>query len=212
MRIPDQNQAPEITDGLKLLLQAVRKYPVPPKETTFFSVVGMVGRYENPISDLLRFFMSPREGHDLGPPFLRAFFACIGKEDCSDLSFEDINVMREVKTRDGKSIDLLISAPKWVLLIENKIDHGPANPFDSYESEVQGCYPGKTLYLAILSPDGEQVAKWPDWKPVSYRDYCSALTSELLDQPLSKWKVFAQEFILHIENLLYDPAINMGLP
>lgn len=205
----DQNQLPEITDEMRRLLQEVRKYALPPKEITFFSIVGMVGRYENPISDLLRFFMSPREGHDLAPPFLRAFFACIGKKDCSDLKFEDVNVMREVKTRDGKLIDLLISASDWVLLIENKIDHWPANPFDSYENDANDCYPSKTPYLAILSPDGEPVGRWPKWKSVSYQDYCRVLKSELLDHPLSKWKVFAEEFIVHIENLLYNPAMKL---
>lgn len=207
----DQEQTPQITDEMKRLLQEVQKYAFPPKELTFYSIVGsMVGIYENPTSDLLRFFMSQEEGHDLGAPFLRAFFACLGKKDCSDLSFENVKVRREVETRDGKFIDLHILGPDWVLLIENKIDHWPANPFDSYEEHAKHCYPLKKHYFAILSPEGKPVEKWPNWQPVSYHDYCRALKSELFDRPLSKWQVFAREFIVHIENLLYDPTMKMN--
>src|ERR1035441_280750 len=175
----DQSPAPEITETMKCLVQEARMHAFPPKEKTFFSVEGIIGRYENPTSDLLRFFMAPEGGHDLGPLFLRAFFTCL-KKDCSDLSFDGVTARSQVQTGDRKFIDLLIWGFDWVLVIENKTGAPINNPLDSYEKYAEDAFPEQKRHLAILSP-GEKpapVPEWPLWKVISYQDYCKALKSE----------------------------------
>ncbi len=44
----------EITKAMETPLQEVRNYPFLARERTFFSVEGIIGRYENPTSDLPR--------------------------------------------------------------------------------------------------------------------------------------------------------------
>ena len=209
----DQNQMPEITESMKRLLQEVRKHPFSPREMTFFSVEEIIGRYENPTTVLLRFFMGPDEGHDLGPIFLRAIFACM-KIDDSELRFEGVQAQTQVQTKDGKRIDLLISGRDWVLIIENKIDAPTNNLLTSYENHAKQYSPDKEIHLAILSPHGQAVTVFPLWKGVSYQEYCNALKHEfakaVFDRPISKWQVFAREFILHLENQLY-PTMTMTL-
>lgn len=208
----DEIQLPEITDGMKHILDEVWKHALPPKEKTFFSIEGIIGRYEVPTSKLLWFFMSPNEGHELGLLFLRAFFSCLPKEDNCDVRFKNVSVEREVRTADGKFIDLLVSGLDWVLLIENKICAEIYNPFDSYEEHAKRYY-GKNIFRAILSPDGKKSDDWPKWKPVSYQEYCDALKREfakaVFDHPISKWQVFAREFINHLENELCKPIMKM---
>lgn len=208
----NQSPAPEITETMKCLLQEVRKRAFPLKEKTFFSIEGIIGRLENPTTELLRFFMAPEGGHDLGPLFLRAFFTCL-KRDCSDLSFDGVRAWPQDQTDDRKFIDLLISGSDWVLLIENKIGAPIDNPLSLYEEHAKRYFPRKEIHLAILSPDGQTVPESPQWKAVSYQDYCNALKTEFtktgFDRPISKWRVFAREFIVHLENKLYNPAMTM---
>jgi hypothetical protein len=208
----DQSPAPEITKRMKRLLQEVQKHAFPLKEKTLFSIEGIIGRLENPTTELLRFFMAPDGGHDLGPLFLRAFFTCLEK-DCSKHRFDGVRARPQDPTDDRKFIDMLIWGLDWVLLIENKIGAPINNPLDSYEKYAKRYFPGRELHLAILSPSGQTDPKFPQWKAVSYQDYCNALKSEftktVFDHPISKWQVFAREFIVHLENKLSNPAMTL---
>lgn len=208
----DQSQTPEITETMIRLLKEVKKHTFSPKETTFFSIEGVIGRYEDATSDLLRFFMSSDEQHDLARVFLRAFFVCL-QEDCRELRFERVNAQTRVQTSDRKFIDLLVLGHDWVLVIENKIGAQLYNPLTSYEEHAKRCFPNRKAHLAILSPDGKMDPDLPQWKAVSYQEYCSALKCEfakaVFDLPVSKWQVFAREFILHLENRLYNPAMTL---
>lgn len=204
---------PEVSESMKRLVKEVRKHAIAPKAKTFFSIEGIIGHYENPTSELLCFFLSPNEEHGLGSLFLRAFFTCLGK-DSSALNLTDADgCKREVRTRDFKLIDMIVSGSDWVLIIENKIGHWPANPFLSYEKHATRYYPGKNQYFAILSPAGKPELKWPNWEPVSYQNFCDALKVEFaktgFQHPDSKWQIFAKELILHLENELYDPAMTL---
>lgn len=197
---------------MKCLIKEARMHAFPPKEMTFFSVDGIIGRYENPTSDLLRFFMCPAGGHELGTLFLHSLFACL-HIDCGKLSFEGVQVRTRLKTDDRKFPDLLILGLEWVLVIENKIRAQNENPLPSYEQYARDHFSNRQRHFAILSPDGRTAPNHPEWKAVSYEGYCQALKSELAKlcfaRPISKWQIFAREFILHLENTLYNPAMTM---
>jgi hypothetical protein len=98
----------------------------------------------------------------------------------------------------------------WCLIVENKIWHIQNNPFPDYEDHAKSLH-GQRAYFAIISPDGS--SKLPDrWKGISYAKYCESLRERLgkalFNAPHSKWHLFAREFILHIENELYNPTMN----
>ena len=118
-------------------------------------------------------------------------------------------VEREIKTQKGNRIDLQILGGDWCLIVENKIWHIQNNPFDDYETHAKRI--SKLPYFAILSPDGKSCQS-SRWKGISYAKYCMALRQHfgktLFDTPHSKWHLFAREFILHIENELYNPTMN----
>ncbi len=194
-----------MNDGLESFLKEVKKY-VPAKEATLFAVGGR-GYYENPASDLLAFFFKPDEEHRLGDLFLSTYLECMAVHHLQLNTKKDVDVRRNERTVNGNFIDMQIKGLDWCLLIENKIYHGQTNPFEDYETHAKRLRE-KTIF-SILSPDGHSEAE--GWSGVSYKTYCQALRERMavifFASPFSKWHLFAREFILHMENELYDPPM-----
>jgi hypothetical protein len=192
-----------MTDLMENFLNAVATHVSSQGERTLFSLGGR-GYYENAASDLLAFFLRPDAEHGFRTLFLKAFFECMGIDALLCLNQGMVSVEREVPTKGGGRIDLQVLGKDWCLIIENKIRHAQINPFSDYEDHAKSL-PGSKKFFAILSPDGETSVE--KWKGVSYKTYCATvrrhLAGEFFDRPLSKWQVFAREFILHLENELY---------
>src|SRR6266542_4219409 len=195
---------------LESLLIEVGKFVIPAKEPSLFAVGGR-GYYENPASDLLAFFLKPHAEHRLGDLFLSTFLECMGV-DHRQYDLNHVDIKREEWTENENRIDLQILGTDWCLLIENKIYHWEANPFTSYEDNANRLGKKTKLY-SVLSPSGriKKEGKKEDWKGVSYPNYCKALRLKLPEinsyEPYSKWRLFARELILHLENELYNPPM-----
>ncbi len=84
---------------------------------TFLEIAGCKHK-ENACSDILAFFCDPGRPHGLGALFLEAF-AQVG--DIQNQEASDVSVGREVTTKAGNQIDLLIQSDSHAILIENKI-------------------------------------------------------------------------------------------
>jgi hypothetical protein len=197
-----------MTEELNRLLMEVGKYVHPEKERTLFSLGGR-GYYENPTSDILAYFLDPAADHGLGSLFLQAFLDCMNVPT-ETLLLGQATVQREKQTNGNGFIDLYLRGTGWVLLIENKIRHCQVNPFDDYEATGREWARDSKLLMAILSPDGKVIPN--NWIGVSYKSYCRALrrslSESLFNHRYSKWVIFAREFILHLENELYQPIMN----
>lgn len=195
-----------VTDmQLEEFLKQVAEYQAPHKERTIFSLGGR-GYYENATSDMLAFFLRPDAEHGFRTLFLIAFFECMGVSKSSIPDLAGVNIERERKTLLGNRIDLEIIGQNWCLIVENKICQTKNNPFEDYENHAKNL--GKPTYLAILSPDGEDVLTTHNrWVGIKYSDYCARLRESLgmssFNTPHSKWHLFAREFVLHIENEIY---------
>ncbi|WP_097161373.1 PD-(D/E)XK nuclease family protein [Enterobacter sp. CC120223-11] len=105
---------------LKALLAQLKSLPQPNKtELNLFSI-GAQGHYENPISDLLAFFIDPDAGHNLSTLMLEAFMECLPGTHGVALSSQP---SCEVMTITGSRIDILLESEEWVMALENKIWH-----------------------------------------------------------------------------------------
>jgi hypothetical protein len=189
---------PKSLTELAQFLEKAKSFIRPPREETLLSVMGL-GHYENPLSDLLAFFLRPEAEHGLGLLFLRSFLRCI-KADLEITEPSGISVLREAQTIDSKRPDFIIQGSTWLLMIEHKVWHGQNNPFDSYEDLARKLSREKVLY-AVLSPHGGSVRK--DWQPVSYPQFIAALRTalnqHLRENNPTKWTLLAEELLLHIE-------------
>ena len=198
-----------MNEHLENFLKLVAKHQMPPKERTIFSLGGR-GYYENPATDMLAFFLRPNAEHGFGTLFLSALFECMGEAKIPELT--GVTVEREIKTQLGNRMDLPIIGDDWCLIVENKIWHIKNNPFEDYEVHAMTLGKQTTLF-AVLSPGGESVkTEHHFWVGIKYADYCTSLRRHLgkalFDGPHSKWHLFAREFILHLENEIYNPTMN----
>lgn len=196
-------------DQLKKLLTDIQDVPrIEPPEVTLLSIGGK-GYYEKPTTDVLAFFCDSSGSHGLGNLVINALFnSLFGQPD-----FHDFTVIsepqREVRTPDGKWIDLLLEGNDWVMLIENKIFHHQNNPFIAYENYIKEHkrFAEKQPVFVVLSPTGDA----PDgWQGLSYKSLLESMKNELaqafINQPLNKWLVLLRDFILHLEGIMSNPA------
>lgn len=90
---------------------------------------------------------------------------------------------REVLTKTGKRIDLLLEGNDWVMVIENKIFHHQNNPFDDYMSFAQTGsrerFAGNKGVFVVLAPDNEPLPS--GWQFVSYGNFITALKQQLAE-------------------------------
>jgi hypothetical protein len=194
-------------DGSKykqLLDQARLLPPRPQREKTIFSIGGR-GHYENPISDVLAFFLDPRECHQLGDLCLRSLFECLKeKNKISEIpSLElDSAPIREQETAERKRPDIIVVGTHWVLAIENKIRADLTNPTDIYKGHVKHMYSGRQPLFVLLKPSTEP-APDPQWTVVTYKDFLEKLkillAVELIKRPYTKWIPFLRDFVLNLE-------------
>lgn len=195
---------------LHALLAKGERFYQPDREPSIFEV-GTRGYYENPTTDLLAFFLDPAQSHGLGNCFLGALLSCL--PDTGNLSpYLRAEPKREVVTYKSNRIDLVLAGDGWDLVLENKIFHGQINPFDDYEAFAQRELNDgeRTLVYAVLSPSGKSVRS--AWRGLSYARFIEVarqhLAQRMLSSPIDKWQVFAREFLLHLENVTLEKAMN----
>lgn len=197
------------------LLEKSRQQVPPPREETIFEQ-GARGHFENPITDLLGFFLDPSGTHGLGECFLRALLACLAENDLKSSGLIE-SPAREVRTEMGNRIDLILQGTGWTLILENKIGHTQGNPFSDYEDYARKRFndPATRLLYAVLSPSGESARS--GWKGISYRQFIESVRQELsgvfMAKPFDKWHAYARDLLLHLENLtterlMDDSALN----
>lgn len=117
-----------------LLLKA-QKYKMPEREMTIFDT-ALKNHHENPITELLAFFLDPNEKHGLGSSFYNGFIEAIKyHEKYSEFEFGEIlKVVTQHSTDKGNRIDLWFETDTALVIVEVKVHHIQNNPFNDYVS------------------------------------------------------------------------------
>jgi len=193
-------------EGLLVNAKGLKK---PKAEKTVFSIGGR-GHYENPVTDLLAFFIDPNEEHGFNTLVLESLLEAIGKSDLLPMLGEP--PQREVVTQNGNRIDLLLKSDDWILVVENKIRHFVSNPFDDYQNftDTNENRSKKKVYvlLSIVKEDA------PDgyWISLTYANFLAVLKSKigeaLISSGYNKWHVILREFIINLENEIGDSPMH----
>lgn len=197
-------------EQLRALLANAENHHQPEREKSIFALGGR-GYYENPTTDLLAFFLDPAQSHGLGDCFLSALLSSVPEMALLNPSLRSAP-RREVATHNSNRIDLVLCGDDWDLLIENKVFHGQINPFADYESYAQSeLNDGKrSLFYMVLSPSGLSLRA--SWHGLSYSTLITTTRQQLgqrmITQPLDKWQVFARDFLLHLENITVEKAMD----
>lgn len=194
-------------EALKTLIDEFEKLPFREKKEENIFTIGARGHYENPVSDLLAFFINPSAAHPFKDKVLQALFNCIKEESEQQFNIVDTNLVtspqREQGTDNSKRIDLLLESENWVMLIENKIYHYLDNPLDIYTAWAERTYESKEKIFLVLSIEG---TKSENWIGVSWKQFLDEIKKVMADTflfgELNKWHVLLREYILHLESIV----------
>ena len=203
------------TRTIEGLLDDFRKIRKQPRETTLFEIGGR-GHYENPISDLLAFFLNPQAEHRFAGEVLSALLSVLpasAQPDPDDWYLIG-SPRREWVTSSQKRIDLVLESDRWVLVLENKVFHTLDNDLVEYGEDTQARIAAKgqrRLIRVVLSPSGETNSS-SGWIGLPYGDVVMALKARLgrlfVEHAVSKWLIFLREFVLHLENTTMTETIS----
>lgn len=193
------NSSPRLSsNAIQSLLVDFEGFKPHVAEKTIFSVGGR-GHFENPISDVLAFFLNPNENHELGDFVLTALLKS-ANSPIDSCTFQSIR--REETTDTGKRIDILIEGDNWVIAIENKIFHGANNPFEEYEAYLKTHFEQKSRSFFLLTPKNDKANRWTS---IDYQEFINKIRSSwgqvALNSPFNKWHFFLRDFLVNIETI-----------
>lgn len=205
------------------LLKSSKEFHTVEKEITIFDT-AMRNHYENPIIELLSFFIKNNEKHELGNTFFKGIIQAIQSIDSYkhiENFGELIAVNTEQITENSKRIDLTIETETTLILVEIKVYHHQNNPFEEYINwgfnELQkikrrtDSHEIKKLVTIVLSPEGKTTAQ--NWHGLSFSSLKAhiqnILAETMLDQGLGKWSIYARDFLLHLENFMDKMDVDM---
>lgn len=132
-------------EHLKRLMQSGERFNI-------FSALWL-DRRENYHSRFIAYLLDPRAHHDQGAKFLRCFFDKLGIEDPSSLSVASVTA--EYSVGELGRLDLVISTPQSIIVIENKIDAGEQeDQISRYRKWLDDNHHGRKQRLLFLTPTG----------------------------------------------------------
>lgn len=185
--------------------QAIQKmldsYEIPEMTSTepptILEIAGFP-HWENVCSNILAFFLNTREGHGFDTLFIRSILEA-HRSRCSNQGWlegvplpDDVGdtnaVEREVRTHDGKRIDILVDCAEVRICIENKIWSGLDNDLRHYREHCEKNGDERSFIGIVLSPNQIQSGKLDAEKFVSitYGDLFEKLDQKLDDYTESK--------------------------
>lgn len=190
----------------KILLEAKLNAPKESEATIFDTAFRK--HHENPTTELLAFFIDPNEAHDLGLIFYDGFISSLKdiSDELEDLDFGGFQKIGiEQTVADQKRIDLWLETEKTLILVELKINHRQNNPVSHYDAwgKKEAKYEKKQLIKLVVCLEG--ITEFKNWYSISYSHLVKHIRTTLgkssFDRPLSKWTIFAREFLIHLINL-----------
>lgn len=214
----------EIEDQLiqryKYLLLQAQQYKKPEREMTIFDT-ALKSHHENPITELLAFFLNPNNKHQLEDCFYQGLITALKQyEQYQDFDFGEFKQLSTQQvTTQGKFIDLWVETDNALIIIEVKVYHHQNNPFKEYEAWANKKIDHqkrqdqeKRLISIVLCPNGKCTIA--NWLGLSYAQLTTSIRQHVsqyaFNQTLNKWAVFAREFLLHLESFNHLLDIDMG--
>jgi hypothetical protein len=153
---------------------------------TFLELAGYP-HYENVCSNLLSFYLDPEGEHGMGDLLLRALMSCVGIP--WEAAIHKAQTDREVYTKQGGKLDLLVVTDDFIIGVENKIWAFLHNDLDDYGMLIaetgakanlkpENCH-RVVLTVRDLSPDERRKAERSHFRVVRFSELSGAVRSLL---------------------------------
>jgi hypothetical protein len=158
------------------LLDEFRKLPPGITRSPTFMEVSGYPHYENVCSNILAFFLDPKNQHGFEGLLLDALAEAGPIDGITEGSYANVSVERESTTDRGNRIDILIESDTLLIVIENKIFHDVANPFEDYTAFVnQRNTSGKAIYKFLLTLDRNDTGTVYGFRNLTYSRFIDAI-------------------------------------
>ncbi len=197
---------------LKKLMSEFKRLPRRLTDEPTLLEISKFPHYENVCSNILAFYLSPEEPHQLDNVVLCSLLRAAGvKVDDSMLQVEWIG--REVGTKAGGRLDLLVETNAYIIGIENKIWATVNNDLSDYyltlvkygENKKRNPI-GLLLSLKPIEPPEGSL-----FKNVIYQQFFDVLLREIGPYAVSgnrKYVEYLFDFVRTIQNLTRDRMID----
>ena len=152
------------TDVVRLLSEAqphlVRIESEQQLNASYFNIFAALGitRQEIIQSRFLVYLLSPREHHNQGARFLNAFLERIGVAPIAESDLARVKVRPEHPAKELGRMDIIITAPELLVVIENKIDaiEGDKQQVARYQKWIERQQGYTEKVLVFLTPSGRE--------------------------------------------------------
>lgn len=180
---------------------------IPVKEKTYMEVSGYP-HYENVCSNILAFYLRPKEEHKLNGLALCSLIKVMKNKNINtDIDLNDIDdidnedVRREYMTLKGNRIDLVIKNDDFVIGIENKLDASVYNDLNDYANTLNKLNTKSIKILLSLHNNAKAVDN-TEFINITYQEYFNQLKEDLnnIQEKDNKWYIFLEEFIKNLEH------------
>ncbi len=148
----------------------------PAKSTTFLDISGFPNR-ENVWSNILSFYFTRNDKHQLHDILIRSLLKCVPDHDIPYSSNDTVFSQREVVTATGR-IDIVLVSSNYIIAIENKTKAELVNPLIEYENFIKNKYHKKHYLFLVLSINNETANLLGSFKNVKY----DALVNEIIEE------------------------------
>lgn len=180
----------------------------PERPPTLMEISGYP-HYENVCSNILAFFFDPSKPHGLGTLFLDALAEVGCVKDLDLTRGASVTVETEVHTESHNRIDILIESDTHVILIENKIFHHIANPFEDYVKHLELYYKHLKphLFLLTLKPT-DDVGRFRNITYVQLVNEIRALLGNHVATADTRYLTFMLDFLNTLDHLREGREMN----
>ena len=167
----------QTSNDYEALLDRFQVLPGRVERPRTFMEIARYPHYENVCSNILAFFMDPEESHGLGTLVLDALTSAGNITTADQGVGGNVSVEREVVTRDGNRIDILITSYDHAILVENKIYASVINPFDDYAAyldKIAGARRNDKILLTLYPTNAGR--DW-DFKNLTHEGFVGHIRS-----------------------------------
>jgi len=192
-------------DDIVRLLDEFSSLPLPAVDKTILEIAGYP-HYENAASNILAFFLNPKNGHGLKRIVFESLLAAAGRNK-ADAGSGEIIIEREAGAGSGR-LDLVVETDHLTVGLENKIFAGVDNDLADYAKSVRdkAAQVNKQPLLILLTLHAVDVPAdaLSGFQPLTYETFFDTLmprAGPLLPGAPPRYVNYLLDFVRTIQNL-----------
>jgi|TARA_R110000744_G_scaffold137352_1_gene247862 hypothetical protein len=189
-----------VYDRFLELLHDFESLPDSIKSESIFDVAGYP-HYENVSSNILAFYLNPNNEHGLGNLLFSSLMNLAGG---IEIQQENVQVSREVSTKNNGRLDIVIETDNQIIGIENKIYHHLNNDLNDYSRSIDEWAKPNNLDTTKIILSIRNEGDSSGFINVTYENYCQKIKENLgnyVTTSSQKWVLYLIDFMSTIEKL-----------